>query len=674
MHGDSVATVSGNFGVQGVAAPTNEPPGVYECASWKDTAGNFWIFGGVNHFIGEHSALWKYEIATNEWTWMKGPDAYDQAGVYGTKGVPDPSNHPGARGWGAASWTDLNGDFWLFGGNGHDQSGLSGYLNDLWKYDVSTNEWTWMSGSPSVGDPGSYTQFGVPNAVDYPSSRGEVNATWVDTSNNLWLFGGLQFGVFDDLWRYDITTGFWTWMHGTSAGGTAPNHGTKGVTHPANTPGARSCYSTWLSSSSDLMLFGGMTGFVGGSSFSDTWEFDLSLGQWTWVAGPSSPNSPGASGAQCDPSDGYHPQSRFENRSTAVDACGNVFTFGGLTNAGQYFNDLWWYDRENHEWSWIGGDIVPNQLTVFGDKGVPAPANKPGGRGGSVAWLDGESNFWVYGGLSNVPIADYNELWKFTLDSSCHIPLCTITFIADIEDVSCFGECDGSITLLVETGTPPFAFAWSTGANTETVDNLCPGDYAVTITDSDGNTTVGDFTITEPAQLLADAGNDTLIDFGETVLLNATSNNPAVSYNWVPPTDLSCTDCPDPLSSPHTTTTYTVTITDSAGCQASDVVTITVVDEAGVFIPNAFSPNGDGVNDEIFVYVTGSTTLEEFSVYNRWGELLFATAEVQVGKSKGWDGTFKGQLQPVGVYAYVVRVKEVTGDSKLVSGNISLLR
>src|SRR5271170_4408486 len=85
----------------------------------------------------------KASAQNNEWTWMGGTDSNNQAGVYGTLGTPATGNLPGSRD-SAATWTDSNGNLWLFGGTGIDASGNLGYLNDLWEYSPSTNQWTWM--------------------------------------------------------------------------------------------------------------------------------------------------------------------------------------------------------------------------------------------------------------------------------------------------------------------------------------------------------------------------------------------------------------------------------------------------------------------------------------------------------------------------------------------------
>ena len=116
-----------------------------------------------------------------------------QPGVYGTLGTPAVSNIPVGR-WGAAGWTDSNGHRWLFGGNGVDAGGQSSGLNDLWEFNPSTMEWTWVGGSSKgalssiyVGQPGVYGTLGVPAAGNVPGSRYGA-ASWIDSKGNFWLF------------------------------------------------------------------------------------------------------------------------------------------------------------------------------------------------------------------------------------------------------------------------------------------------------------------------------------------------------------------------------------------------------------------------------------------------------------------------------------------------------
>jgi hypothetical protein len=117
---------------------------------------------------------------------MKGSNTGNDPGSYGTMGIPSPSNNPGARAYGAATWVDSNGDLWMFGGNGVSPT-WSGMLADVWKYTIATNEWTWMQGNP-----GDYSNFGtlqVPNATNSPGQREECTANWIDANGNLWFYG-----------------------------------------------------------------------------------------------------------------------------------------------------------------------------------------------------------------------------------------------------------------------------------------------------------------------------------------------------------------------------------------------------------------------------------------------------------------------------------------------------
>src|SRR5262245_31271830 len=104
MKGDSTAGSPGVYGTQGVPSPTNTPPGIYQACRWVDLDGNFWIYGGNNIGTAKNT-LWKFDPVTNEWTWMHGSSSGNPNPVYGTQGVPDPANTPGARAWGISTWT-----------------------------------------------------------------------------------------------------------------------------------------------------------------------------------------------------------------------------------------------------------------------------------------------------------------------------------------------------------------------------------------------------------------------------------------------------------------------------------------------------------------------------------------------------------------------------------------
>ncbi|HYH13752.1 MAG TPA: kelch repeat-containing protein, partial [Flavisolibacter sp.] len=123
------------------------------------------------------------------WTWMHGDTTGNKTGIYGTKGVPAAANKPGARD-GAVSWTDASGNFWLFGGKyPYTFDDKTYYFNDLWKYNPTTNQWTWVSGDSFTNSTGIYGTKGVPAAANKPGAR-DGAVSWTDASGNFWLFGG----------------------------------------------------------------------------------------------------------------------------------------------------------------------------------------------------------------------------------------------------------------------------------------------------------------------------------------------------------------------------------------------------------------------------------------------------------------------------------------------------
>ena len=164
--------------------------------------------------------------------------------------------------------------------------------------------------------------------------------------------------------------------------------------------------------------------------------------------------------------------------------------------------------------------------------------------------------------------------------------------------------------------------------------------------------------------------NDTSIIIGDTISLNNFSKNIG-SYYWSPNQALSCTNCASTLATPLKSTYYTLTISDTAQCfEISKTIFIDVMQKYSVDVPTAFTPNGDGVNDKIYVKGWGIQELLFFKIYNRYGELIFSSNNLY----HGWDGKFRGQPQPIETYRYNVAVKTFDGNILRKSGTIKLLR
>jgi gliding motility-associated-like protein len=144
------------------------------------------------------------------------------------------------------------------------------------------------------------------------------------------------------------------------------------------------------------------------------------------------------------------------------------------------------------------------------------------------------------------------------------------------------------------------------------------------------------------------------------------------TYTWTPVTDLSCTNCASPVSSSTVDIVYTETLADVMGCfTAQSTFTVEVKPLSSVDVPTAFTPNGDGVNDVVYVAGWGIKKLNYFKIFNRWGELVFETDDITVG----WDGTYKGVPQNTETYVYEVSVLPYIDNKPLTKkGAVKLLR
>jgi len=172
-----------------------------------------------------------------------------------------------------------------------------------------------------------------------------------------------------------------------------------------------------------------------------------------------------------------------------------------------------------------------------------------------------------------------------------------------------------------------------------------------------------------------DAGPDQRLVAGSTAQLRATGTDIA-TYKWWPGETLSCTECFNPVASMTTMTTYNIDVASSHGCRASDSVTILLYcDNSQVFIPNAFTPNGDGENDIFYPRGMGLKTIKTFRVYNRWGQLLFEREGMNLNDPQnGWDGSFKGDTPRPDVYVYILEAVCYTGEDIHIKGDVTIIR
>lgn len=210
-----------------------------------------------------------------------------QTGIYGTQGISASGNLAGGR-QGASGWTDLSGNFWLFGGSGIDAQGQKGLLNDLWKFNPTSGEWTWVCGSDLRLDRGDTVQvcgdMGTSSTGFVPSARW-LASNWTDSSGHFWLSAGASQTQLNELWMFDPSSKEWQWENGQGPNSSTNSgiYGTLEVPSSGNIPGSRDSASAWIDARDNLWFLGG-EGYDAASAYSnisnygylnDLWQYSL---------------------------------------------------------------------------------------------------------------------------------------------------------------------------------------------------------------------------------------------------------------------------------------------------------------------------------------------------------------------------------------------------------------
>ena len=246
----------------------------------------------------------------------------------------------------------------------------------------------------------------------------------------------------------------------------------------------------------------------------------------------------------------------------------------------------------------------------------------------------------------------------------------------EVVDVTCFGGADGILYL---EGDDAYTYSLDgiTYDTNPVYSGLSAGPYNLYIQDGNGCVFERLFAVFEPSPLLLLLPDDQTIDLGDSLIIEAqTSDATGLTYSWSPDNRLSCTDCPAPVASPWETTLYTLVVENEAGCSVMEDILISVGPLPKVYIPNAFSPNDDTINDHFTVYSgSGIAAINKLSIFDRWGELVFENTNFQPNDPiEGWDGSFRGEQMGVGIFVYVAEIEFINGLKKVYSGDFLLLR
>ncbi len=268
-------------------------------------------------------------------------------------------------------------------------------------------------------------------------------------------------------------------------------------------------------------------------------------------------------------------------------------------------------------------------------------------------------------GNYTVTITDANGCTKTASVSVTQPPV--LTAASSGVNLACNNICNGTANASPSGGTPPYTYSWSNGQSTQNITGLCAGTFSVTITDSKGCTTTQSVTLTQPPVLTASTSVTpcTLNLANGSATVTASGGTPNYTYAW----------STFPVQNTQTATalgpgTYTVIVMDSKGCIDTLTAFLDICPLDSIFIPNVFTPNGDGKNDQFFIYTEGYKSLH-VDIYDRWGLLIYTWDDV----AKGWNGKTKGGSDaPSGTYYYVMTGEKSTGEINNQAGFLQLLR
>ncbi|MGA3130153.1 MAG: kelch repeat-containing protein [Terracidiphilus sp.] len=565
--------------------------------AWVDASGNLWLFGGfgcgnANTSPGYLNDLWMYNIASGQWT-SEGAGTANQAGSYGPQYVSSTSFFPGTR-YSVAAWTGSDGSFWLFGGFGIDSGGNTGSLNDLWKFNPTSKEWTWMAGSLTRNQKGTYGTEGEASDSNTPGGR-TLSTGVVDSSGNLLLFGGDGLdssgnsGDLNDLWKFNTTTLQWTWISGSNTASAPGSYGTLFTTAAGNFPGAREGSNLWLDKAGNLWLFGG-----GGDDTNDDQG---------------------------------------------------------------YLNDLWEFDVTSEEWTWTGGTktIAAAETPVYGTEGTPAITNIPGAHYTYAAWNDSQDDFWLFGGFgfsTSVGSGDLNDLWEaipptptpaFSLAAGTYQGSQTLTITDAINGAVIYYTTDGTIpttssptytgaitlnktstvqAIAVAAGRSQslirFAEYIVTAQTAITWEPPAPITYGTPLSSVELNATTsipGDFVYTPAAGSILPVGNNTLsVTFTPTDTSSFQAATATVTLQVSPSTPVITWATPSPIA--YGTALSATQLDASASFNGNPVPGTSVYLPAAGTVPSAgtqtlavtFTPTGPGAAN--YTTATASVTIE----------------------------------------------------------------
>ena len=249
----------------------------------------------------------------------------------------------------------------------------------------------------------------------------------------------------------------------------------------------------------------------------------------------------------------------------------------------------------------------------------------------------------------------------------------------ELTGISCFGSGDGSLRIReLSGGTPPYTILLNgeVVSTSSVFSGLGPGDYVLDVTDANGCQSGAELSVDEPDLLTLDLGRDTVLRLGDSLLIVPVTNDGEGGGGVFAWESGECSGCPAVVVRPFATRTVSVSVTNQNGCTAAATKLLTVDERPRIYVPNAFSPNGDNVNDRVYPFADEAVrTINSFRIYDRWGELLWSVENISPNDpTEGWDGTLNGQPLNAAVFIWALEATMINNESVSLRGDVVLMR
>ena len=311
----------------------------------------------------------------------------------------------------------------------------------------------------------------------------------------------------------------------------------------------------------------------------------------------------------------------------------------------------------------VNGGSAPYTYSWNTPSGGQSSANAQGSLSGDYALTVTDSE-----GCSGTAVIKVNNL--------------PLTAIITVKDPVCNPYPSGEITLELGSNTSfPVTLTYN-GSQSQisspkfTINNLTSGQYNLSLTDASGCSLDEGVTLKDLPELTLNLGQDVTIYAGETYVINPSANFIIDSIIWDNKQSLVCEPlCLNPVAGPEVTTTYKARAFDESGCEVSDAITIKVLEKTSVYVPNTFSPDGNGINDKWVIFTDNTVKqIKTLFIYDRWGESLVELENFPPNDYEyGWNGRFRGKPVESGVYVYYFIVEFENGKTKVFKGDITIL-